>query len=122
LADLAAAQDALSERAYQGLTDGFQRYLDYAASWRQIHATFIRYKMLEASRRPDHHELLSVELQHLLDLARDLEARRGPNTWPANPAHLRRFANEIREVANYFEKQQLRQPGVELDISLFVPR
>lgn len=122
LHDLASAREVLDPHDYRSLVDGFDRYLDYAAAWRQVHRAFLRYKILEHTGRPDHHELLSIELQRLLDLARSIEDRFGPNSWPINPAYLRRFANEIREVTNYFQKQRLRQPGPGLDISLFVPR
>ncbi len=122
LDDLSAAQPFLVPADYAALVEGFRRYLDYAAGWRQVYRAFIRYKVLELTGRPAHHELLSVELQRLLDLAESIEGRAGPNAWPANPAHLRRFANEVREVTNYFQKQRLREPGPGLDISLFVPR
>lgn len=122
LKDLEAGQSFIHAADYQVLVEGFEKYVDLAEAWKQIYRVFVRYKVAQLSGSPSDYELLSVELQRLLDLARTIERVRGNNSWPANAARMRRFISEIREIMNYLQKQLLRRPEVGLHTSLFIPR
>ena len=122
LDEIERARPNLDPARYAELRRKFENLQWYMVCWRQMHLVFIRYKLYELQGQPPQHERLNVEMQRLLDLAKTIETRYGPNYWPTHPGRIRQFVAEVREVTNYFQKQLLRQTSPDIEVSLFIPR